>query len=326
MTKAKKTKAPVRKTPLDRIAAQLHTVLRRRTTDVILAGNLLIEARTLLANQHGEWMPWLAENFAMSQRTAQNYCAAAEYVVRQKQIGNVANFSNLSSGLLYELAEGRYNEEEEAAILAATRTGRVGRTRAAEICDALAPPEPDEPPDDVDDADKEAAEDPEIDAILDGPPPAVPPPEPVEPRDLRDLQLAHFDRIVTELLPHVTKPLANTEGTKHSDADLERLADFIATVRDRRAARSAAAEAKANPVFAVFARKVTDQINNLVLCHLLEEVEKALALIITPEDRAALRRIDSALEGFGVAAANWRRRLTPKEPDAVPPKLLKKEP
>ena len=71
---------------------------------------------------------------------------------------------------------------------------------------------------------------------------------------------------------------------------------------------------------------MTDQINNLVLCHLLEEVEKALALIITPEDRAALRRIDSALEGFGVAAANWRRRLTPKEPDAVPPKLLKKEP
>ena len=163
--------------------------------------------------------------------------------------------------------------------------------------------------------------------MLDGPPPDVPPPESVKPHDLRDLQLAHFDRIVTELLSHVTKPLADTEGTKHSDADLERLADFIATVRDRRAAQSAAAEAKANPVFAVFAKKVADQIHRVIVSHLtskLTEVEKALALITEPEDRAALRRIDFALEQLSVGAATWRSRLTPKEPGAVPLKLLKR--
>ncbi len=326
MTKAKK--APVQKTELDRIVAQLRTMLRRDTTSAIEKGKLLLRSRELLADEHGQWMPWLAENFDMSYRSAINYCNAASYVAHKSKSATVADFASLSPTLLYRLAAGHFSEPQEAAILAEAKADkRVDEDAALAICDAL---EPDEPDDADDDADKaQPAEDSEIAAMLDGPPPDVPPPESVKPHDLRDLQLAHFDRIVTELLSHVTKPLADTEGTKHSDADLERLADFIATVRDRRAAQSAAAEAKANPVFAVFAKKVADQIHRVIVSHLtskLTEVEKALALITEPEDRAALRRIDFALEQLSVGAATWRSRLTPKEPGAVPLKLLKKEP
>jgi hypothetical protein len=54
----------VRETGLDRIVTQLLTILHHQTTDVVLAGNLLIESRKHL--NHGEWQPWLAENFDLN--------------------------------------------------------------------------------------------------------------------------------------------------------------------------------------------------------------------------------------------------------------------
>jgi hypothetical protein len=87
---------------LDRIVGQLRTILRRETTDVVLAGNLLIKARKLFASEHGEWQDWLAENFDLSYHTARNYVNAAEYVARQKL--NVQLFRNLAPTLLYHLA------------------------------------------------------------------------------------------------------------------------------------------------------------------------------------------------------------------------------
>ena len=67
---------------LDRLTTQLRTALRRETKNIIEIGKLLIEVRKHL--QHGEWQPWLAENFDLSIRTAQNYFEAAEYVARKR--------------------------------------------------------------------------------------------------------------------------------------------------------------------------------------------------------------------------------------------------
>jgi Protein of unknown function (DUF3102) len=78
--KKKKTKARQRVSELDQIAAQLHTMLRRDTASVIEKGKLLLRSRELLADEHGQWMPWLEENFDMSYRSAINYCKAARYV------------------------------------------------------------------------------------------------------------------------------------------------------------------------------------------------------------------------------------------------------
>ena len=189
----KKPKPRAHKTALDRIAAEIHIVLRRGTKDVITIGKLLTESREHL--KHGGWQNWLADNFDLTYRTAINYCQAAGYVARASKSATVSHFTALAPTVLYALAAGQYNEQEETAILAATRTGRVDLTRAAAICVELAPPDSDEEPDQPDDASElvEPTED-EITAILDGPPPEVPPPA---PNMTIDYALDAFDQAVS---------------------------------------------------------------------------------------------------------------------------------
>ena len=231
MNKPKKSKAPQQRTELDKIVTQLRAILRRETSDVVLAGDLLIESRKHL--KHGEWQDWLSEHFDLSYRTAVNYCDAAKYAQKQK-CNVVADFANLAPTVLYALAAGDYTEEEEAAILAATRRYRVDQSLAYGICDELAPEEPDEPdiPDEMIEAAKtvEAAEDAEIASILDGPPPNVPPPA---PSTSPDFVLQAFDRAVNELKQLMTKPAARFASTVHTANDLQGVDDFIRTVADR---------------------------------------------------------------------------------------------
>ena len=224
MSKAKKTKkTPQRRTELDRIVTQLRTVLRRETSDVVLAGNLLIKSREFLS--HGEWLPWLKGNFDLSLRTAQRYVTAAEYVARQMR--HMSHFSNLAPTVLYGLALGHYQPEEEAAILAATHEGRVDSTRTEKLCAALVR-QRESTDSDVDD-DDEAAEDPESTAILDGPPPDVPPPAPnITP----DVALRAFDQAVNALKQLMTKPAARFASTVHA-GDLEGIESFIHAVADQ---------------------------------------------------------------------------------------------
>jgi hypothetical protein len=74
------TKAKQRPSELKQLAAQVRTVLRRQTSDVILLGNLLIKSRKYL--EHGDWQDWLVTNFEFSYQSALNYVSAAEYVER----------------------------------------------------------------------------------------------------------------------------------------------------------------------------------------------------------------------------------------------------
>ena len=212
--------------------------MRRETTDVVLAGKLLIESRKHL--KHGEWQPWLAENFDLSYRTAVNYCDAAEYA---EQKCNVADFANLAPTVLYALAAGHYNAEEEAAVLAATRKGRVDQTRALAICDELVPPQEAEDDGKGDGSEEnaeenaeddgkgdEAEEDAEIEAILDGPPPAVPPPTPTLPPNF---MLRKFDQAIAVLQRLMTKSSALYVNSIHSSNDLENVENFIHAVADQ---------------------------------------------------------------------------------------------
>ena len=93
MKKVKKTKAT-----LDRIVAQLRTMLRRATKDVIVIGKLLIESRKHL--EHGEWQDWLQGHFDLSYRTAVNYCEAAEYVARKSKSETISDFTALAPTVL----------------------------------------------------------------------------------------------------------------------------------------------------------------------------------------------------------------------------------
>jgi hypothetical protein len=226
----RKPKPKLRKTALDWLTAQFRTILRREITDVVLAAKLLIESRKHL--KHGEWQPWLAKKFDLSYRTAVNYCDATAYVARQQKCNAIADLANLAPTVLYRLAAGQYGAKEEAAILAATRKGRVDQTIANVICAGLAPPdEPDdEEPDDADKAAIEPAEnDPEIAAILDGPPPEAPPPA---PNMTPDYALGAFDVAVSALKQLMTKPAARFVCSVHA-SDLQGVESFIRAVADR---------------------------------------------------------------------------------------------
>ena len=85
------------------IATDLKSALRNETKGVVLIGNLLIEAKDKVA--HGEWLPWLKENFGGSESSAQNYMSAARYVAKTPAVTDL----NIRPGLLYVLAE----EDEE---------------------------------------------------------------------------------------------------------------------------------------------------------------------------------------------------------------------
>jgi hypothetical protein len=222
---------------LDRLAAKLRTALGRETANVIEIGKLLIESRKLLAKQHGEWQPWLEKNFDLSYRTAIRYVSAAEYVERESKSDTVSLFANLSPTVLYGLAAGHYNEQEEAAILAAARKGRVDQEGALAICKALAPPDDDDT-DDADDQEdggeddaEKAPPDPEIEAILAaGTDPAVPPPAPIPPPI--NFALRDFDDAVGTLKRLMTKSAAQFGDTAHTVEDLKKVRDFIRAVAD----------------------------------------------------------------------------------------------
>ena len=220
-------KASARKSQLDHLESKLRTALGRETKNVIEIGKLLMKSQGLL--KHGDWLDWIKDHFDLSQRTAYNYCAAAGYELRK---GKFATVANLAPGLLYALAAGNhYNEQEEAAILAATHEGRVDQARADAIRNELASANDDDD-NDTDDpgengAETATAEDAE--AILDGPPPDVPPPAPIT---TPDFALKVFDKAVDALKPLVTKSVAEFTATVHA-GDLEEVASFIRAVADR---------------------------------------------------------------------------------------------
>jgi hypothetical protein len=237
MTKAKETKLPQRHSELDRIATRLRTMLRHDTTGVIEKGKLLLRSRELLADEHGQWMPWLAENFDLSYRTAIRYVSAAEYVAGKGKSDIVADFANLSPTVLYWLAADNYSEQEEAAILAATRKKRVDEDAADAICEALAPLDDADDADDADDQDDDgddgaepvAAEDPETTEIIErGRDPAVPPTAPIPPPT--DYALRDFDQAVGALKRLMTKPGAQFAASVHSANDLQEVENFLHAV------------------------------------------------------------------------------------------------
>jgi hypothetical protein len=130
--------------------------------------------------------------------------------------------------------EGITTSKEEKAILAASRKGRVDQTCAEEICNKLASQPGDANPANEADDDGEAeavaaaAEDPEIKAILDGPPPEVPPaPAFTTPPNTA---LITFDHAVSSLKAVLTKLPAQFTGTAHSADDLEKVEAFIRAV------------------------------------------------------------------------------------------------
>ena len=100
--------------PLAKIAAEIATLLKRETKQVIEIGDLLAEAKEQL-NEHGRWLPWLSENFALSIRTAQRYLAASAFAAKYD---TVSHLPLTVSGLhaLIEADNAGHSEAVEAVL------------------------------------------------------------------------------------------------------------------------------------------------------------------------------------------------------------------
>ena len=189
-----------------RTLEQIADDIRSKTksiSDAIAIGGLLLEAQKQVG--HGEWLPWLDREFDFSARTAQNYMASHEFGLKYETVA----YLRLSCSALYTLASGDYSDEEVVAVLTAAATERVNRGRLEEIVSALEDPELEE----AGEAQEEEAPPPwpweadttEAEAILDGPPPDLPPTEDAPPVD--HLTPA-FKSAVEKLCELRTKPIA----------------------------------------------------------------------------------------------------------------------
>src|SRR3954452_25391410 len=68
---AASNRLPVLAAEIRRAHADVHDAAMTAAQRAIDAGHALIEAKELVA--HGQWLPWLRENCALSERTAQLY-------------------------------------------------------------------------------------------------------------------------------------------------------------------------------------------------------------------------------------------------------------
>lgn len=228
----------IRQPSLEAIAKQLRAVMKREAADIIAIGDLLIEAQAQL--EHGEWLPWLKDNFGSSTTTAENYMNAARLAAR---IPNVANLK-LRPTALYLLGrelddpDGFYDREAVAAILRAAETEWVNEVRAEEIATSLQPPEPSIDEIEAEWTAAEEAKQSEIDDILDGPPPELPPaPE----ATVHDVILPPFDQAVGTLAQLQTKPLVSFVATTHDPDRIRAVIMFLQEVADAIEKQKAAA-------------------------------------------------------------------------------------
>jgi Protein of unknown function (DUF3102) len=132
------TNLPVdkRQRPLEVIAADLNSALKRETTDIIKIGSLLVEAKAQLP--HGKWLLWVTEHFPLSKSTVANYVNAYRFAIEFPNVGNL----KIRPSALYMLASGLFNGKEIAVILKKAETQWVDSSIAYQIKPQPIRPEP----------------------------------------------------------------------------------------------------------------------------------------------------------------------------------------
>jgi Protein of unknown function (DUF3102) len=113
------------------IKDELDIALKRETANLIAVGGLLVEARRHL--RHGEWYPWLEQNFSLSRQSADRYIGI--YRVSMKS-PNLDDFK-IRRSVLYAMfilpPKRRLSSKAIEIIMEEARTKWVGWTRAYQI-------------------------------------------------------------------------------------------------------------------------------------------------------------------------------------------------
>ena len=76
----------IKRRELTVIADEIRIALKSETANILKLGESLVEAKNSRHIKHGQWLPWLTQNFSMSERTAQKYMAGIS-ARRQIRIG-----------------------------------------------------------------------------------------------------------------------------------------------------------------------------------------------------------------------------------------------
>jgi hypothetical protein len=108
---------------LDAIAADIHRSVRRGAFEI---GEFLIEAWEVC--ERGRWLDWLDGEFDMTERTAQNYMAAA----RLKEKYETVSYLPLPSRTIYELAAD-VDDPALPAVIAALVEATDGRSKPISV-------------------------------------------------------------------------------------------------------------------------------------------------------------------------------------------------
>lgn len=213
------------------IGSELLAALQRETTDIIVIGNLLLEAQEQL--EHGFWLTWLKFNFGLSTRTAQNYMNAARFTIKYATVAHLKlrptalyalgqHMDDYSPGVINKIlkvAETDWVNDEGVYIIVLEEQQRIREEQLRIATEHLLATE--QPP--------EVALRSEIDDILDGPPPELPPPPEVT---APDITLPPFDQAVETLSRLRTKALSSFVTTTHPPDKIRVVADFLRAVAD----------------------------------------------------------------------------------------------
>jgi hypothetical protein len=125
---------------LNLIEKDLQSALRTDTKNVLRIGALLLEAKAQV--KHGEWLPWLEAQTGFSERTAQNYMAAARFATKYATVADL----KLRPSALYHLAANEIEAKVRKAIFAEAKEKWLDLEAVYEIELRFAPePDPPEP-------------------------------------------------------------------------------------------------------------------------------------------------------------------------------------
>jgi Protein of unknown function (DUF3102) len=215
------------------IESELHAALKRETADIIAIGELLLEAKEQL--EHGSWLPWLSDNFELGISTAQNYMNAARFAIKYPTVGHLKLRPTalywLGSRMeylpldeieaIFKVAETKWVDVGHAiVIIKLLHAERSGTTEEEQEVAAI-----EEQQRAIAEARaREEAVRSEVDDILDGPPPGLPPAQ--EPAAV-DFTLQSFEQAIATLAKLHTKPLASFAATKHSPILIGAIAAFL---------------------------------------------------------------------------------------------------
>jgi hypothetical protein len=202
------------------IEGELRQALKRETADIVKIGELLLEAKAQLP--HGCWLPWLRRGFSLSERSARRYMGAGRFAKTQAKSATVADLA-LSPSALYLVSGGELPAKAVAAIMKEAASKRVGGDRAQEIAAPFMRK--------AEEVILLATDQDEIDELLDGPPPELPPTQEATSLAVMSVQ-QRFDDAVRTLLDIGTKPAAKLVGTRHPVSDLMLVARFLRQVAD----------------------------------------------------------------------------------------------